>query len=100
MGIIAAMEELPVDIAEARWYEDEPTYQVVFWQKLNDPDPPLRPMWWSHSTRLAGVKDIYEVLEWAEAHADGRDIAIYVELDRGKENGNIRLLGVDPTWGD
>lgn len=92
------IEELPVDIAEARWVEDSPTYQVVFWKRMNDPEPPLRPMWWSDATRLAGVGDIREVLEWAEAHAEGREIAIYAELDRGKEHGNVRLLGIDPTW--
>lgn len=84
------MDERPVDIAEARWVEDDPTYQVVFWKGAG----------WSDHTRLAGVKDIHEVLAWAEAHADGRDIAIYVELDRGKEHGHLRLLGVDPTRGD
>lgn len=92
------IEERPVDRYEVRWVEDEPTYQVHFWKRLNAPDPPLRPMWLQDSYRLTGVAGVQEAHEWAQARADGRDIAIYAELDRGDQHGLVRLMGFDPTW--
>lgn len=91
------MRELPVDIAESRWVEDQPTYQVHFWTKLNDPGPPFAPLWSKDAYRLAGVTDVHDVLEWAKARANGREIAIYAEVDRGHDRGDVRLVGVDPT---
>ena len=99
------MEEQAIDLREGRWAEpNEPdgpasTYQVEFWTKLNDPQPPLAPMWHRDVTRLVGVTDVREVTEWAEGHREGRHVTIYVEVDRGGL-GRIRLVGVDPTWGN
>jgi hypothetical protein len=99
------MEEQEIDIREGRWAEpsdpDGPasTYQIEFWTKANDPAPPLAPMWQVETTRLAGVSDVREALAWAEEHARGRHMTIYVEVDRGGL-GRVRLVGVDPTWGN
>lgn len=99
------MEELEIDIREGRWAEPtEPdgaasTYQVEFWTKLNDPAPPLAPMWHVETIRLAGARDVREALAWADERAEGRHVTVYVEVDRGGL-GRVRLVGVDPTWGN
>jgi hypothetical protein len=72
--------------------------QVVFWYKLNDPDPPLVPLWSEEPHRLRGIADVSEVLAWAEAKANGRDLTIYAEIDRGPDRGLVLVRGVDPTW--
>jgi hypothetical protein len=93
------IEEYPIEL-EARWVVDQPTYQVVFWHKLNDPDPPLVPLWSEEPHRLRDVVDVSEVLTWANAHAEGREVAIYAEVDRGPDQGLVLVVGRDPTWGD
>jgi hypothetical protein len=99
------MEEQEIDLGESRWAEpSDPTgpastYQVEFWAKLNDPLPPFAPMWHVEATRLAGVCDVRDALDWADERAKGRHVTIYVEVDRGGL-GRVRLVGVDPTWGD
>jgi hypothetical protein len=100
------MDELEIDVRESRW--DEPTepagpasvYQVEFWTQLNDPPPPLAPMWQVEPIRLAGARDVREVLAWADERAQGRKVTIYVEVNRGPDAGRVRLVGVDPTWGN
>jgi len=72
--------------------------QVVFWYKLNDTDPPLVPLWSEEPHRLRGIADVSEVLAWAEAKANGRDLTIYAEIDRGPDRGLVLVRGVDPTW--
>jgi len=72
--------------------------QVVFWYKLNDPDPPLVPLWSEEPHRLRGIADVSEVLAWAEAKANGRDLTIYAAIDRGPDRGLVLVRGVDPTW--
>jgi hypothetical protein len=72
--------------------------QVVFWYKLNDPDPPLVPLCSEEPHRLRGIADVSEVLAWAEAKANGRDLTIYAEIDRGPDRGLVLVRGVDPTW--
>jgi hypothetical protein len=100
------MEELEIDIHEGRWAEpthpDGPasTYQVEFWTKLNDPGPPLAPLWSVEATRLTGVQNVREVLAWADKRAEGREVTVYVEVNRGPDAGRVRLVGVDPTWGN
>jgi hypothetical protein len=100
------LDEAEFDIRESRWAEPaEPagpasTYQVEFWTKLNDPPPPLAPMWQVETTRLVGARDVREVLAWAEKRAESRDVTIYVEVNRGPNAGRVRLVGVDPTHGD
>lgn len=88
--------EHPIEL-EARWVVDVPSYQVVFWRKRNDPEPPLVPLWSAEPHRLRGITDVSEVLAWAEANANGRDVAIYAEIDRGPNQGLVLLRGVDPT---
>jgi hypothetical protein len=100
------MEELEIDIRELRWAEPaEPagpasTYQVEFWTKLSDPEPPLAPLWQVEAIRLVDVQSIREVLAWADERAEGREVTIYVEVNRGSDAGRVRLVGVDPTSGN
>lgn len=100
------MDETEIDLTESRWAEPaEPadaalTYQVEFWTKLNDPPPPLAPMWHVETTRLSGARDVREVLAWAEERVRGRNLTIYAEVNRGADAGRVRLVGVDPTWGN
>lgn len=91
------IEERPVDVTESRWVVGEPSYQVQFWRQLSDPEPPLMPLWESEVHRLVGVNDVADALGWAEAHAGGRRIVIYAEIDRGPNVGLVRVRGVDPT---
>jgi hypothetical protein len=96
-NVAGVIVEFPI-VLDSRWVIDEPTYQVVFWRKHNDPEPPLRPLWGSEPHRLREVADLNEVLVWAETHANGRLVAIYAEVDRGPDQGLVLLRGRDPTW--
>lgn len=89
----------PVDIEQPRWVVREPTYLVQFWEKLSDPEPPVVPFWSCYSVRLRGVRDIEEAISWAETNAANREIALYAEVDRGDQHGDVLLRGWDPTWG-
>lgn len=93
------IEERPIQIDEIRWVVLKPSYQVQYWRKLNDPLPPLVPMWESELHRIDGVEDVEEALAWAEANANGRRVVLYAEVDRGPEAGLVCLRGVDPTRG-
>jgi hypothetical protein len=97
--VVALIEERPVDVMESRWVVSQPSYQVQFWHQLNDPEPPLVPLWSCYSTRLVGVSEATEALAWAEARANGRRIVLYAEVDRGDDVGLVRLHGIDPTRG-
>lgn len=93
------IEDLPVDMSESRWVVEAPSYQIHFWKQLSTPAPPARPLWESDLHRLVGIGSVDEALQWAEAHSDGRMIAVYAEVDRGEANrGLVLLKGTDPTW--
>jgi len=91
------IEERPVDVTESRWVVDKPSYQVHFWRQCNDPEPPTVPLWASEIHRLVGVSDVADALDWAQAHAGGRRVVLYAEVDRGPNVGLVQLRGVDPT---
>jgi hypothetical protein len=94
------IEERPIEIDESRWVVGEPSYQIQFWRKMNDPAPPLVPMWASELHRIVGVEDVEEALAWAEANAAGRRVVVYAEVDRAPNIGLVRLRGKDPTRTD
>lgn len=91
------MIEQPVDVTERRWVITGPSYQVQFWQKLNDPGPPLVPLWESEVHRLSEVSDVREILDWAKSNTAGRLVVIHAEVDRGDNTGLVGLYGSDPT---
>jgi len=77
---------------------DGQVYRVYFWQAPAHPDG----MYSCWEMRVTDVDSITEVLDWSAAHADGREVVIYLELDEqpgtpGAERGLIRLHGHDPN---
>ena len=48
---------------------------------------------WAEQFRLSEVRDVHEVLAWAESNAGGRVIELYVEAEPGHV---VRLLGRRP----
>lgn len=87
----AMIEDPDFEGWEQRGVEPVEAYQVEFWSQ------PSGPMWHCDATRLLEVSDVEEVFAWAREHADGRNITIYAEVNRGPERGRLRLAGVDPT---
>jgi hypothetical protein len=53
--------------------------------------------WVSDEWRIADAVDLFEVLDWARDHADGRTFVLYVERVESGELGLIKLAGTDPT---
>lgn len=78
------MEAFAVDGRSAVWETWDPTFRVAFWSD--------------------GAVDEWDVrgvgmpaaLEWATAHAAGREFVLYAVVQHHGE-GVIRLLGTDPT---
>jgi hypothetical protein len=71
-------------------------YQVEFWSTPGGPGS----MWHADVTRLLEAASIEEVLAWARERAEGRDIAIWAEVARGRDRGRVLLIGVDPPRAD
>ena len=91
------MKAEPIDPRDTRWETDEPAYRVYFWDRQSD--HPM-PGWVSDEWRLSSV-DITEVLAWAEEHARGRRVTIWVEHSCDRHAlGMTRLLGWEPTRTD
>jgi hypothetical protein len=91
--------EAALSPGKPRWVEFPPAYQVHFWKhaSTNPPPPGQEPMWSVVEYRLTGAENVKHVLEWAEAHAGGREFVLYAEVDRGTSRGLVQLLGIDPT---
>lgn len=81
------------------WWPEPRAYHVHFWQQLSHPLPPSVPLWESTLYRLSEAQDIVEVLDWAQANAAGRVIAIYVEVPPipPAPTGLMLLYGANPT---
>jgi hypothetical protein len=87
----------PVDPRDVRQEDDTPTYRVYFWLQ---PDP----AWGAHSWewRLRDARDVFEVIEWAEAERGERTYQLFVEEPIPEGLGTkgvrlVRLAGDDPT---
>jgi hypothetical protein len=91
------IEERPFDILEERWLVETPSYQIQFWSQLDDPERATMPLWKCETHRIVGAEDVNDALDWAKAHAIGRRIALYAEVDRGPDQGVILIFGKDPT---
>ena len=87
------IEDREFDPWEMRWSETGPVYQVEFWSTPGGAGS----MWHADVRRLLEAADVEEVLAWARAQSEGRDIAIWAEISRGPDQGRVLLFGVDPT---
>lgn len=81
----------------AAWATEARAYHVYFWTQMSDPDPPAVALWRSDVKRVSGVSDVIEVLAWAEEHAEGRTVTIWLEVPAGGRFGLIQIHGIDPT---
>jgi hypothetical protein len=80
------MRAAHVDPRDQRWEDDSPAYRVYFWTGDSS----------CEEWQLTGA-DVDEVLAWADEHADGRTMSIWVVRSDADGVGLIRLAGVDPT---
>lgn len=77
----------PVDPRYTDLLDEEPTYRVDFWT-----DDVASDEW-----RIDGASDVHEVLAWADDHANGRSVAIYVETVHEHGIGLARIAGREPA---
>jgi hypothetical protein len=81
------------------WVARPASYVVSFWEKLTDPEPPVRPLWSQSGVEILGARDIVEVLSWVEEKAEGRlftiDLGINLTQTVGG-SGTVRIYGEDP----
>ena len=92
-GKTAVMEIRPVDPRDTQWEVDAQAYRVYFWDTQT---------WACEETRVTGVADVAEVLDWAAGYAGVREILVYLELTSGlgvsaRRPGLVRLSGRDPN---
>ena len=96
-GLAVAVKVEHVDPRDGRYREMATAYRVYFWELAYKPERGIPPLWSSDEYELTDVRDVAEVLEWAEASSKGRAYTLYAIHDRGTDRGLIQLLGVDPT---
>lgn len=65
----------------------DPAYRVDFWDGDGASD----------SYRFTDVKDVTEVLDWAQKNANGREISLCVEDRELDRLTLIRVFGVEPV---
>lgn len=97
------IRELDVPDDVRRW-DDATRYRVTYWEKLHDggmtPNGERSVPMWSESPRqIVGARDVEAVLEWAQAHANGRLFEIFAESDLPPAR-CVRVYGVEPTAPD
>lgn len=87
------------DVAGIRWEVYDPDYRVDYWHQLAPlPGTPPEMMGYKQDSHgISGVRDVNEVLAWAEANAAGRSFVVYAGYGSGDERGIIRVYGADPT---
>jgi hypothetical protein len=92
------MDVRPVDPRDTDSEVSFPVYRVYFWdQPPAPPDvPPEMVGYRSDEYELGGVRDVHEVLQWAEENAKGRTFTLHIVYDQTL----IRLAGADPTQSD
>lgn len=83
------MEVRPVDPRDTDSEIESPVYRVYFWESLGEgPNAAFK----SDEYEITGAADVYQVLRWAEANANGTFTA-HLVMDKTL----IRLSGEDPT---
>ncbi|GGR14446.1 hypothetical protein ACFOE1_12140 [Agromyces mediolanus] len=86
--------------AEPRQSIGSPSFRVHFWERTS-----AERAWNLDAFVLIGARDVGEVLRWAEEHARGRHLEIFVEgdeqpasrFDVPRTAALLRLLGSDPN---
>ncbi len=91
--MLSFMRVMPIDPRDQRWESDRPAYRVYFWRSLG---PGELSGWESDEWELTET-DVDEVLAWADAHAGGRTMSLWVVHRDADGVGLIRLAGLDPT---
>ena len=84
------MQVTSIGPRDVRFEVDEPDYRVYFFEADGRSD----------EYHLTGARDLAEVLDWAQANANGRAYVVYVFTDfgpGGEQPSLIRLLGQDPN---
>ena len=93
-----------VDPRDVSLEGDDPTYRVYFWHRPPAPAGVVAESvaWNSEEWRLSDVRDVVEVLVWAEANVGQHRLhAVYVEFQDGEALGLLRLAGTtDPNADD
>lgn len=81
------------------WQQQARIYHVHFYRQLSNPEPPLVPFWESSEYQITDAGDVGKVLEWAQAEAAGRVIALFVEVRAVPPGppGMLLLYGRNPT---
>jgi hypothetical protein len=87
-------------VEQIGWWKRPTSYDVTFWEKLTDPQPPTPPMWSEESHCIANAESAADVFAWAEANANGRSFVIDALVTLGERDGLVRLHGLDPTTAD
>ena len=87
------MQVKGVDPRDQKWERDSPTYRVYFWERTGTSD---LSGWRSDEWELSAA-DVDEVLSWADEHADGRLVNVWLVHNDAHGLGLIRLMGRDPT---
>ncbi|KAM9862235.1 hypothetical protein ACI1US_01844 [Leucobacter sp. BZR 635] len=93
------MSKLRATLVDPRYVTEEdhsPVYRVDFWDAQRA----------SSEHRIEGAESVHEVLEWAEAHRQGRYVVVWAEYARAGGAGLTRLAGWEPnhpespSWAD
>jgi len=92
------MQIRSIDPRDTQWEVDAEAYRVHFWDRPTDPEQMLT----CEETRVSGVDDVSQVLEWATSYAGDRDVVVYLEVTSSlrsstRRPGLVRLLGQDPN---
>lgn len=87
------------DVAGIRSEVYDPDYRVDYWRQFAPPPgtPPEMMGYKQDSHRISGVRDVNEVLAWAEANAAGRSFVVYASYGSGDDRVIARVYGADPT---
>ena len=88
--------------AEPATSVEAPGYRVNFWHAS------VQGAWNLDAFTLIEANDVSEVLRWADEHANGRRVEVFVETDQEsighfttpRTAGLVRLLGANPNAGE
>lgn len=81
------MDVQPVDPRDIKLEWDGATYRVYFWSRDGGR---------CEEHELSGVRDVHEVIAWAESNTRDRVAEIFVRHDHPPQHGLIRLAGGRP----
>ena len=82
------MNELPVDPRDIEIEWDAQAYRVYFWSADGGR---------CDEHELSDVRDVREVLTWADTHAADRVSEVFIRHDHPPQHGLIRIAGGRPA---